>query len=291
MLKIYNFKNIPKFNNPIFLLGAFESFHIGHNLLLDKAKELNKKNNNTRDIVLVFFADVENLPKNNKEIFSDLKNRVQEFSNIGFQYAIQLKYNEVGYLQAEDFIKKLVSKQSDYSLIIGKEFKFGFKAQGDYKLLNNLYCDRVYSIEPLKLNNNMKVSTTFLKENLVDGDIDILNTLNVFPYSFSCDIHQDEDVIKIIKHDLLITLHNGVYLVNVEIGELTYFAILQVNFDMSYYLYFIDFKLQSQEYLFARIIVLNKIRLFMKNEKEKINDNDIFVAKNEFIKLISQNKL
>nr|WP_307916980.1 hypothetical protein [Mycoplasmopsis bovis] len=86
---VYSFDKLPKFNNPIYLIGVFESFHLGHNFLYEKAKEIKK--NSARDIVIVFFKDVEHMFKNKDGyIFTNFENRIQEFANLGFTNGIYL---------------------------------------------------------------------------------------------------------------------------------------------------------------------------------------------------------
>nr|WP_308507179.1 hypothetical protein [Mycoplasmopsis agalactiae] len=99
---VYSFNNLPKFNDPIYLIGVFESFHLGHNFLYEKAKEI--KGNSNRDIVIVFFKDVENMFKNkNGYIFTDFENRIQEFANLGFAQGIYLEFEKLWALEANLF--------------------------------------------------------------------------------------------------------------------------------------------------------------------------------------------
>lgn len=72
---VYSFNNLLKFNDLIYLIGVFESFYLGYNFLYEKVKEI--KGNLNRDIVIVFFKDVENMFKNkNGYIFIDFENRI-----------------------------------------------------------------------------------------------------------------------------------------------------------------------------------------------------------------------
>ncbi|UUD34949.1 riboflavin biosynthesis protein [Mycoplasmopsis caviae] len=285
-LKVYSFDNINKFKRPIFIIGSFESFHLGHYQLLKKAREIAKQDEHERDIVLVYFSDIENLNKSNYLIFSDEKNRLQEFANLKINFAISLFYSDISHMSPKDFIDKLIKDQDDYLLIIGEEFKFGFKRQGDVKfLIDNYGADKVLGQKIIKLKNNQKISTTYLKELIEFGDIDLLNTINMYPYSFSASFSTYESKIEVKKHNLLIPLRQGIYATLVEINNYNYYALLQVNFDTKYYVEFIDFKIKENMEFDARFKVVKAIRFFRNKELETINDFDKISAKSTFLEL------
>ncbi|ADN68907.1 FAD synthase [Mycoplasmopsis fermentans] len=285
-LKVYTFDNIPKFQKPIFIIGSFESFHLGHYKLLEKARELAKESEKERDIVLVYFEDIENLSKTKNLIFSDAKNRVQEFANLKINFAISLFYSQISHLSAQDFIDKLIANQDDYSFVIGEEFKFGFKRSGNVQFLENHYNkDKVFAQEVVRLKNKQKISTSYLKELIEFGDIDLLNTINMFPYSFSAKFSTIENKIELKKHELLIPLRQGIYAVLVELNNYNYYALMQVNFDTKYFIEFLDFKIKENQNIDARIKVLKAIRFFRNKELESINEQNKLNAKSILLDL------
>ncbi|EGV00208.1 hypothetical protein MCSF7_02081 [Mycoplasmopsis columbina SF7] len=290
-LTIYTLDNQPKFNNPIYILGAFESFHLGHWKLLEKAYELN--NNKDSDIVLVFFQDCQNLPKNQDQILTDLNFRLQSFANLNLKYALSLNYNEIKSFTHEYFINSLVAKQSNFKFVIGEDFKFGFKAQGSAKWLAKVYGDNlVFPVEPIK-KDQKKISTSFLKECVENGEIELLNSLNTFKYGFSINLKNtkmnENNNLVILKNPILTPLKEGIYIVNIEIDQFTYYGLINYGFSDFFELMFFDVKLRS-DLVFnevnskIRVILLKNLRFFI-DKSDSINKADLIHGKNFFIEM------
>lgn len=287
-LDIYNFNNFPTFKDPVFIIGSFESFHLGHYELYKKAKEL-QANEPERDIVLVFLKDIENINKyKNPFIFSDFNNRIQEFANLGFQKAIYLEFNKIANLEPSEFIKKLTTNQNNFHIIVGEDFKYGAKAKGNVSTLKEeIGSDKITAMPFLKVNESIKISTSFLKECLELGDIELVNSLNCFTYSFSSKLinhNLDDHVINMQVDDNLVLLRAGLYLSYVEINNYVYYAILRANLDGDYDLKFVDFALKDNEEINSRIKVLKPLRFFVKPSDEAISETDINNSKKQFIK-------
>ncbi|MGP1451442.1 MAG: FAD synthase [Metamycoplasmataceae bacterium] len=277
-LTIYPFNNIPRFKSPIFIIGAFESFHIGHHQLYEKAKEL--KQNNEHDIVLIYFKDVENLPKNiNKFIFSNLQARLQTFANLNFEYAIELEYSKVKNYLAEEFINILTENNKDFKIIIGKDFHFGYQGQGNYEFLEQKFPNQIYSIDILKLQNSAKISSSFIKESLELGDIELVNTLLVMPYSFNANLD--------LEHNLsfkenLVMLPNGIYASTMQYNDYEYKCALLVK-DQKYKIQILDFKYKNKDIQNVNIIVEKNIRFFADGEKQVIKKDDFIKIKKYYL--------
>ncbi|EIN15035.1 Riboflavin biosynthesis protein [Mycoplasmopsis agalactiae 14628] len=279
---VYSFNNLPKFNDPIYLIGVFESFHLGHNFLYEKAKEI--KGNSDRDIVIVFFKDVENMFKNkNGYIFTDFENRIQEFANLGFSQGIYLEFEKIWALEANLFLEKLFKNQDGLiDVVVGKDFRFGLNAKGNADTIKETVgYQNVHSVDIVKIGENIKVSTTFLKSCLEIGDIELVNSLNLYIYSFSANITVNEStkLISLTTNSNIIPLKDGIYLSYVEINEMTYYAVLKANID-NYELKFLDFELKDQvSSLKSRIKILKSLRFITSLEDDMILNSDVINAK------------
>ncbi|VEU75792.1 riboflavin kinase [Mycoplasmopsis maculosa] len=283
-LNIYNLYNKPKFNNPIYIIGSFESFHLGHNSLFEKAKEINKNLN--RDIILVFFKDPENINKNHKNfIFTDFFYRIQSFANLGFLNAIYLEFSKLKELKPDEFLRLLINddNKQKVSIIVGEDFKFGFQGSGNKDLLIKTYGkENIYILESLRIGNNIKISTSFIKECVELGDIELVNSLNLFKFGFTCDIENDENI-NIYFDEKIIQARPGLYIVYVEINSITYYAILKIDYKYKHFLTFIDFKFSGNSIKNARIIFLKSLRFFKDLVDLEITEKDLEKAKKEFL--------
>ncbi|CAL58926.1 FAD synthase [Mycoplasmopsis agalactiae] len=279
---VYSFNNLPKFNDPIYLIGVFESFHLGHNFLYEKAKEI--KGNSNRDIVIVFFRDIENMFKNkNGYIFTDFENRIQEFANLGFAQGIYLEFEKLWALEANLFLEKLFKNQDGLiDVVVGKDFRFGLNAKGNLDTIKETIGEKnVHSVDIVKIGENIKVSTTFLKSCIEIGDIELVNSLNLYTYSFSAYITFNDITksIKLTTDSNIIPLKDGIYLSYVEINEMTYYAVLKANID-NYEIKFLDFELKDNvANLKSRIKILKSLRFISSLEDDMILNSDIVNAK------------
>ncbi|MCE6114434.1 FAD synthase [Mycoplasmopsis agalactiae] len=279
---VYSFNNLPKFNDPIYLIGVFESFHLGHNFLYEKAKEI--KGNSNRDIVIVFFRDIENMFKNkNGYIFTDFENRIQEFANLGFAQGIYLEFEKLWALEANLFLEKLFKNQDGLiDVVVGKDFRFGLNAKGNLDTIKETIGEKnVHSVDIVKIGENIKVSTTFLKSCIEIGDIELVNSLNLYTYSFSAYLTFNDITksIKLTTDSNIIPLKDGIYLSYVEINEMTYYAVLKANID-NYEIKFLDFELKDNvANLKSRIKILKSLRFISLLEDDMILNSDIVNAK------------
>ncbi|MBZ4203676.1 FAD synthase [Mycoplasma tauri] len=279
---VFSFDRLPKFNKPIYLIGVFESFHLGHNALYEKAKEIKKNSNSDRDIVIVFFKDIENMPKSiSGYIFSDFENRIQEFANIGFKNGIYLEFSKIWNLEADAFIDKLLTKQNkdNFNIVIGEDFRFGARAKGNPDfLINKLGKDKVSIVPTLHVGSGIKISTSFIKKCIEIGDIELINSLNLYLYSFNIELKRNEDSAIVEKPKNLIPLRNANYLCLIEIDKMTYYAVLKYDSE-NLEVRFLDFKIKNWEKMKARIKIIKPIRFFTDINDEIISNEDLKNAK------------
>ncbi|WP_029905501.1 FAD synthase [Mycoplasmopsis opalescens] len=283
-LNIYTLTNKPKFNRPIFLLGSFESFHLGHKSLLDKAL-LIKSEEPSRDIVLVYFSDIENMHKSNNQLFTDHENRVQQFANLGFENAIMLNFINVKNFSPALFLEKLLSDQEDFIIITGKDFRFGLNAEGDSKYLKNKYHNCYYAIEPLKIDDGNKLSTSTLKEFLSLGEINLVNKFNLFKFSFNANLINENNTINIVSKVNLTNIMPGLYLAWLEYQDFAYSAVLQVNCEQKMQIIILDSKIKNQRKLQVRVSIISALKFFSNDQEIKISDHDKLVAKIRFLNM------
>ncbi|VEU78271.1 FAD synthase [Mycoplasmopsis columbinasalis] len=281
-LTIYELSHLPQFNQPIYILGSFEAFHLGHYELLKSAQSLTA--NSQRDLVLVFFADCEHLPKN-QTIFSDLNFRAQAFADLNFEHAIALNYQHLAHWNPQEFIDALVANQTNVDFVCGEDFRFGFRASGSPATLKDRFgADKVHVVSQLKVANK-KISTTLLKESLEQGEIELVNNLNMYKYGFSASFTTtSEQEFLVTKADDLVNLKHGVYIVNVEIGEFVYYAVLKYQYNTQAWIKFLDFNFNIDILVNCTIQFIKALRFF-DTTAEVITKQDLIEAKNFFISI------
>ena len=182
-MKIYNNPNLNKKHcNGVIAIGNFDGLHLGHQKVIKEAKQKAKKNNlpfgvmTFEPLPVMFFN---NKIKNHR--INSLEQKKTQLNKFKLDFLIIIKFNKNFSSQsAEEFIKKIIFKKTKCKyLYVSKNFKFGFKRQGNIKTLKNF--EKKYDFnnivtKPYK-KNNKTISSTFLRKKIRLGKIDEVNKL------------------------------------------------------------------------------------------------------------------
>ena len=182
-MRIYNNPNINKNHcNGVIAIGNFDGLHLGHQKVIKEAKQKAKKNKipfgvMTFEPVPVMFFNKK--IKNHR--INSLEQKKTQLKKFKLDFLIIIKFNKNFSSQsAEEFIKKIIFKKTKCKyLYVSKNFKFGFKRQGNIKTLKNF--EKKYDFnnivtKPYK-KNNKTISSTFLRKKIRLGKIDEVNKL------------------------------------------------------------------------------------------------------------------
>ncbi|EFF41185.1 FAD synthase [Mycoplasmopsis alligatoris] len=272
---VYDIENFSAQDNDVFIMGAFESLHLGH-------YELFKKANNdfsTQRKILVYFNNSEQMTKFNSTFFTSQKIRDKWISKIGFDSAISIDYSQIKNLEGKNFID-LIANSKKTTFIVGDDFKFGFKAKNTWKDISKF--NPIYSVisVPILKVNNTKISTSKLKEFIEFGDIEELNDLLLFKYTFSSTVKINKEI---ILNENIQKLHSGVYIIRILYNQMLYYGLLHVTFNKEYFLDFIDFNLELKDNILVEIIVEKQLRLTISQNNDQITLQDREICKNYFL--------
>lgn len=169
-------------------LGSFDGLHLGHKALVQKAMEIAKKNKG-KSMIYTF----ENHPLSviNKDIMpkllmdNDIKIRALE--HMGVDYLSLVKFSkEFMKISPEDFICNIIKNYNVKGIIVGFNYRFGYKNLGDIVLLKKLslkYDFKLYVINPIKQNNELISSSRIRNIISEQGDIKRANSMLYVPFS------------------------------------------------------------------------------------------------------------
>ena len=182
-MKIYKNPNLnQKHCNGVIAIGNFDGLHLGHQKVINEAKRKAKKNKipfgaiTFEPVPVMFF---------NKKIknhrINSLEQKKEQLKKLKLDFLIIIKFNKKFSSQsAEEFIKKIIFKKTKCKfLYVSKNFKFGFKRQGNIKTLKKfekIYNFRNIITKPLK-KNNKTISSTFIRKKIRSGKIVEINKL------------------------------------------------------------------------------------------------------------------
>ena len=182
-MKIYKNADLNKKHyNGVIAIGNFDGLHLGHQKVIKEAKQKAKKNKipfgvMTFEPVPVMFFN--NKIKNHR--INSLEQKKNQLKKFKLDFLIIIKFNKNFSSQsAEEFIKKMIFKKTKCKyLYVSKNFKFGFKRQGNIKTLKKF--EKKYNFQnivtkPYKKSNKI-ISSTILRKKIRLGQIVEVNKL------------------------------------------------------------------------------------------------------------------
>jgi len=171
-----------RFNTAI-ALGNFDGFHIGHQELIQtmisKSKELGIKSS-----LLLFKSHTKAIIDNNRpKMITNNEQKFKIAKDLGVDIIYLLDFDDkIMKLSGEEFVKTIIiDKMSGKLVVVGFDYKFGYKASGDSDYLMELgkkYNLDVIVLNPIYKNQNI-ISSSNIRTMISDGNmIEVSQVLN-----------------------------------------------------------------------------------------------------------------
>ena len=241
MLVLDNVKLLePKRSNYV-ALGSLDGLHIGHLSLINKVKEL-AKDNEGKSMVFTFKNHPRTviMAENNLDLLMTNREKIDILLNENVDIlALKTFDKEVMKMDPEEFIKWLCNDYSIRGIVVGFNFRFGYKNLGDIDLLNELkekYNYELYVMEPYIYEGDV-VSSTRIRKEILNGNVAIANKMLSRPYTINGNVVHGKKLGRQIGFptaninltgDKLIP-KVGVYYTNVEVNGKIYKGITSIG--------------------------------------------------------------
>lgn len=181
-----NFKKHLQHNTYI-ALGSFDGLHLGHMGLIEKTIKLARKNN-AKSMVFTFknhplmTVNPDIAPK----LLMDNKTKIDVLENTGLDIINMVNFDkEFMKIYPEDFVIHLVNDYGAKGLIVGFNYRFGYKNLGDVELLkkmSKIHGFSLHIIDPVKYKDQI-VSSSIIRSSITDdGDMEKANKLLTRPF-------------------------------------------------------------------------------------------------------------
>lgn len=182
--------NLPLFKNAVITIGTFDGVHTGHLQIIKQLKEEAKKING-ESVIITF-------DPHPRMIISSGKSPIHLLNTLDEKIEL-LKKQKIGHLVVVPFTKKfseetaeeyiedfLVKKFHPHTVIIGYDHHFGNQRKGNYKLLEAYapQCNFEVKEIPEHVLNQITISSTKIREALLNCDIEIANKYLGYDYFF-----------------------------------------------------------------------------------------------------------
>ena len=177
-------------------LGFFDSIHVGHQAIINKAKHV-AENLNVGCAVFTFKNDIDSLIKDTNGLVFTYEERLKKLSKLSVDSVISTIFTkEFSSLLATEFFNALTSNFKVKAIVCGKDYRFGYKGEGDVDFLQTICKDKgvlLYIVEDFAINEK-RVSTTYIKELLLNGQIKAANELLGGSYFLSGEVEHGREV-------------------------------------------------------------------------------------------------
>ena len=221
-------------------LGKFDGLHRGHELLMKNVLECSK----THQVASVAFTF--DMPPRNRveEIVANVLTTNDEkqyiFEKQGIDYLIECPFtSEVMSMEPKAFIEWIANSLNMKFVVVGDDFRFGFKRAGDYHTLQAYekeYGYKTIVIEKLK-DSNRDISSTYVREKIADGNIRKANELLGYNYFIKSEILHGKKLgrrigmptINMILPEHKLLPPNGVYVTEVLVDGEHYMGVTNVG--------------------------------------------------------------
>ena len=239
-------------------IGNFDGVHLGHRKIISETLEHSKKLNVCSTAISIMYPwgyYFSNFPG----LIYTIPKRVELILSLGIENVITLDIEEVKDIEPEEYILELV-EGGMIGLVVGEDFTFGKGARGNVELLKDLSKKLKFElvVVPHLKRDGKKISSSWIRELLSQGKIELANKLLGAPYTISGKVYQDNRLgtklgfptANIARgNEKLISPHPGVYIVKSVIEGKLLYGLLNVGFrptvnvsrEVKYEVYFLDF--------------------------------------------------
>ncbi|MEO5889728.1 MAG: bifunctional riboflavin kinase/FAD synthetase [Ferruginibacter sp.] len=184
-------QQLPVFKNALITIGTFDGVHGGHRQIIQLMKsEAAKVGGET--VIITFHPHPRRvIGSSNKPVYllNTLEEKIGLLEKYGIDHLVVVPFTEAFASQsAESYITDfLVSTFHPHTIIIGHDHRFGKGRSGDFQLLEDKAAEFGYEVKEIPgfMLQDMTISSTKIREALLQGDIDTANHFLGYDYFFS----------------------------------------------------------------------------------------------------------
>ncbi|NLL52050.1 MAG: bifunctional riboflavin kinase/FAD synthetase [Peptococcaceae bacterium] len=240
-MKICNVEPGENYKPTVIALGNFDGVHLGHQKLLRCGLE-RAQNLGVDFSVFLFYPHPLKIlhPDRKLNLLTGHEERLKILEELGVNKVFLVPFTlQLADTPPEDFVKNILLKIGAVHVVVGFNYSFGFRGQGDPELLKTLakkYDFQVSVIHAQKLGNRV-ISSSEIRRYLLEGEINLATEMmGRSPTICGQVVHGDERGRTLgfptanieVEEDLLVP-KNGVYAVESEINGLSYGGMMNIG--------------------------------------------------------------
>ncbi len=185
IIDLSNYKE-DRFNTAV-ALGNFDGIHMGHQELI-KDMVYNSKKMDLKPSLLLFKQHTKAiLNSNSPKCITNMDQKMKIAEQLGVELTYVINFDEnLMKLNPDEFVKEiLLQKMNSKLIVVGYDYKFGYKALGDFDYLAKLSNKLGYKLKVLNPveNQGIIVSSSNIRQLIKDGKMEEVETNLQRPYS------------------------------------------------------------------------------------------------------------
>jgi len=167
-------------------IGHFDGVHIGHQNVIRRA--VDAAGQQRKSAVMTFHPHPKAVLGQGEQYvncLTPLDDKLTQFAALGVDYAIVMRFDHsFADVTPERFVREVLAPLQVRHAVVGFDFRFGHRGAGDSAALRRLGLEAAITtevVEPL-LHQDAKVSSTYVREALAEGDMALVKQLLGRPY-------------------------------------------------------------------------------------------------------------
>lgn len=213
----------------VMAIGFFDGVHLGHQELFKHTNEQARKRG-IKSSALTFSPHPDEVIKgdSSRKYLTPLQEKIKKISQCGIDKLYVMKFDKpFASLPPMDFINKYIIGMNVKHVVVGFDFTFGFKAQGNTKVLEaeSLKGDFDLTIVPKKTYVDTKISSTETRKLLNEGNVETIPYYLGMNYQVKALINgsnRTNSTFSVTITDRYLLPKPGIYEVNIIINNKVY---------------------------------------------------------------------
>ena len=222
-------------------IGKFDGIHKGHKRLLDEIRKA--ADQGLKTAIFTFDPSPAVFFKGNQtgELMTREEKR-QAFEKLGIDYLVEYPFSrETAAVSPRDYVEEfLLEKMHAGFIAAGEDVSFGDRGAGDAALLREIAGKHNVQVRIIKkiCHGDREISSTFVREALVKGDMELVNELLSEPYFISGTVQHGNRIGRTLGMPT-VNLHpqegkllppNGVYFSTVTYGQQIFYGVTNIGY-------------------------------------------------------------
>ena len=222
-------------------LGNFDGLHSGHKALIEEVVDMAKKLN-CRSSVLMFKTHTKNTTDGiSQELLTSRSQKHDILREMGIDIIYEIEFTKrIMRMSPEAFVTDfLVGHLKAKGVVVGYDYRFGFKASGDVTTLDEL-CkanDIALSVKKAVTYEDEAISSTRIRSAVKEGDVKLARVLLTRPFTIRGKVVPGKQLGRTIGIPTANILYNanyvvpkyGVYLTGVTVDEIYYYGATNIG--------------------------------------------------------------